>query len=804
MFQDLRFAFRVLTSKPLFTLAATVSLALGIGANSAIFGLIDALWLRPLAVPESSRIVRVFTTSHEDREGELSYPEFRDLRSQSSALKDVVAKGGRGALFDVNGTRRLVTLNLVSANFFTALGVQPALGTMFSEASRKGGAAPVVVIGNAAWHRYFGGDPTIVGKQIRILRVSDTTYTVAAVLPASFREIDAGDDRDFWFPEDCWQQLGRLDELEMRGNRWFHVIARVAPGASIESAQAELKSLGERMAAANAQTNKGRGFRVVSDRSYRLDQAGNSGLGMLAVVMLVVIISAVNVANLLLSRANVRGKEMAVRLALGANRGRLVRQLMVESLMLGAAGLGLGALLGWWLIAWIPSLMVTPPGFDGTADFQFNGRVLGFSLAVTLATTLIFGLVPALRFTRLDLVPVLKTGMLFGGRQGRWGWPLRNWLVVAEVAVAMTLLVCSGVLARSFSMTRTADLGFARRQTLLVWIEEGGVTPAHYRSIAARFASLPGVKEVALAVRAPLSLSSGLMFRRVTFPGRTEFAATPPFEIKYNSVSPEFLDVMGTPVERGRGFDQREESASSDSVLINEAMARRYFADVDPLGRSIEVSGKLKSIIGVVRNAPINAVGEMPEPYLYLPFWADFGGEVTFFIRTEGDAAALANPARLALKQIDARVTPLGITTMNDLIHYSAGRFQIAAELGGVLGILGLILTAVGLFGVVSYGISQRAVELGIRMALGAGPRETRLLVLREVAMLGAAGAAIGLPLASASTHLLASMLFGVGPWDVPAFLGSAVLLMAVLLVAGFIPARRATAVAPASVLRSA
>jgi predicted permease len=626
---------------------------------------------------------------------------------------------------------------------------------------------------------------------------------VIGVLPAAFREIDAGDDRDLWFPEDCWKQLGNIEELHARGNRWFRVLARLAPGESVQSANAQMTTLANRMAAAYPQSNRGRMFALESDFDYRLKQAGDNGLAVLAIVLLVVLISSVNVANLLLSRANVRGKEMAVRLALGASRARLMSQLMIESLLLGAFGLALGMTLGWWLIAWMPSLMVTPPGFDVSNDFEFDSRVFVFSFAVTLATTVLFGLVPALRFTRPDLIPALRTDSVFAASSTRPRWPMRNWLVAGEVAIAMTLLVCSGVLVRSFSKTRTSELGFARQETLLVWLASDTATPAFYRDMASRLAALPGVKDVSLAVRAPLSLSSNGMFQRVTFPGLVEFASAPPFEIKYNAVSPQFLGQMGTRVIRGRDFDGREESSTSDAVVINEVMAQRFFGRLDPIGRTIMAADKPRTIVGIARNAPINAIGETPEPYLYLPYWSNFETEVTFMMRTYGDATALAQPARQILKQANSKLEPSGITTMNELIRYSAGRYEMTAELAGALGLLGLILTAVGLYGVVAYGISQRSREIGIRMALGAGAGETRLMVLREVAVLGLAGVAIGLPLALASTRLLASMLFGIGPWDGLTISGSAALLMAVLLFAGFLPVRRATAVAPASVLRS-
>jgi predicted permease len=295
------------------------------------------------------------------------------------------------------------------------------------------------------------------------------------------------------------------------------------------------------------------------------------------------------------------------------------------------------------------------------------------------------------------------------------------------------------------------------------------------------------------------------MFQRVSFPGRTEYANAPPFEIKYNSVTRNFLSTMGTPVLRGRGFESRDEMAGATAVLINEKMAQRFWPGEDPIGKTVRIGSRpprIHTVIGVVKNAPINAVGEVPEPYLYLAYWPNFEEEVTFLIETQGDATALAQTARRVLKSVDSRLDPLTITTENELIRYSAQNYQVTAELVGTLGLLGLILTAVGLYGVVSYGVSQRTRELGIRMALGAGRNDTLRLVLREVAMLGLIGIAAGLPLALAATRLFSSLLFGVGAWDVPTFAGAAILLAAVLVLAGFVPARRAASIEPGSALR--
>jgi predicted permease len=802
MWHKLRYGFRVLAANPAFTLVAALSLALGIGANSAIFSLIDGLWLRPLAVPHAENLVRVFSTTGQDREGLWSYPEYLDLR-QAHAFQDLVTLGGRGATLVEGDQHLLVTLNLTSSNFFTALGVKPALGRFYTPSDELDSPGSlVVVLGDSFWRRQFGADPHIIGKQLRIQRAREVLVTVMGVLPPSFRGIEAGGDRDFWFPRQAWAALGGADELERRGTRWFHVLGRLAHRATPQSGDVQVRTMAARMATDWPATNQGRSAAVVSDFRYRLERAGTNGLVLLAIVLLVVLISSVNVANLLLARAGFRNREMAVRLALGAPRGHLVRQLVAENVLLGSAGLIVGLGVGELLVAILPALLVAPPGLHAGTKFAFDSRVLLFSLAISLATVLLVGLAPAWQSTRLGLVPALKGA---ANPVTKRRWTAKNYLVVAQIAVSMTLLASAGVLVESFVHTRLNDLGFARKPLLLVWLSHNNAKPSLYRDVMAGFEALPGVRSVAAAIRAPLSLSGNGMFQRVAFPGRPEFANSPPFEIKYNAITANFLRTMGTAVVRGRDFTANDETENANAVLINERTAQRFWPDQDPIGKPIRISdspGKLWIVAGVVRNAPINELGETPEPYLYVPYWANFSKEVTFLIETSGPAEALAEVARRTLKSVDASLDPLTITTQGELIRYSAGSYQVTAELSGALGLLGLTLTAVGLYGVVSYGVTQRTSELGIRMALGAGRRATLGLVLGDAAVLGIAGIAIGLPLAFGATRLAASLLFGVRPWDPPAFAAAAGLLLTVLLAAAWLPARRATRIAPASALR--
>ena len=356
-----------------------------------------------------------FSVTGQDRTGLLSYPEYLDFKQQATQLREVVAISGGGATLVQGNNHQLLNLNLVSSNFFTALGVKPLHGRVFAPQDEADANRPVsVVLGNSCWQRYFGSDPNIVGKQIRIQRANDVLVTVLGVLPPSFRGIENGGDRDLWFSRQAWTQLGDEKELETRGNRWFYVMGRLAPGATEKSASAQIQTIAQRMAELSPATNKERRAAVVSDLHFRMEQAGTNGLMLLAVVFLVVMISSVNVANLLLSRAGMRGKEMAVRLALGAGRWRLIQQLMAENILLGVLGLAGGIAIGAWIIQILPALMVQPPGFYNAIDFQFDPRVLSFSLAVSSVTIVFFGLAPAWKSARQDLVPALKGDAAFG------------------------------------------------------------------------------------------------------------------------------------------------------------------------------------------------------------------------------------------------------------------------------------------------------------------------------------------------------------------------------------------------------
>ncbi|MGH9772589.1 MAG: ADOP family duplicated permease [Candidatus Acidiferrales bacterium] len=807
LLRDLGYAIRMLRKNPAFSIVAVVSLALGIGANTAIFSLIEGIWMRPMAVPKPGEIVRLFSVTNQNSEGDFSYPGFLALQHGTTAFQGLVACGGRGIEIPNNGAKsELHTVNVVSDNFFSALGIRPVLGRLFTPKLKNLlNREPVAVLGNSFWKSHFDADPNIIGKQIELERgAKQLSFTILGVLPPTFRGIHIGGDRDFWFPVQSWVLVAGSGDLQNRGFRWFRVLGRLRPRVSIGEANAQVQSIASHIAADWPQTNRGRSARVMSDLSYRLQQAGANGVILAGAVLLLVLLCSVNVANLLLARGARRSREMAVRAALGAGRWRIVRQLMTENIVLGLAGLVAGLALGWALIQLLPSLLVLPSDLAAVFSFNLDSRVLALSILVAFGTIFLFGLAPAWNSSKSDLVSGLKECAASADRTGRRLQP-RRWLAVSQIAISLVLLAGTGLLVRSFVNTRTLEYGISHKPLLEVWIQASGAQrDTLYHEALNRIRQFSAVKEAAFASRTPLSFSEGDMSQLVTFPERPE-TALQPVEIKYNSISSNYLQVMGTRLLSGRWFNQIDQTSGPPVVLISQTMARRFWGGKNPIGKLIRLKtadNQDYRVIGVVQDVPINQIGERPEPYMYLPYWRNPTDSMTFVAETHGDPLSLAQPVRRQLVSLSHELNPSMIYTQHQLIDYSAVPFQMSAELVSTLGFLGLLLTAVGLYGVIAYGVAQRTREIGIRMALGADRGTILSSVLREVTILGAIGIAIGLPIALFAAQSASAMLFGIAPWDPVTFCGAAVLLAVVLLAAGAIPARHASKVDPMVALR--
>jgi predicted permease len=794
MVQDLHFVLRQLIRQPLFTVVAVLSLALGAGVNSTLFSLIDGLYLRPLAVAEPDRLLRVFLTSPERSEELLSYVEYEDLRREAASYSGVACLMRRGAEYRQDGRLSLMMVNVTSPDFFQVLGVRPHRGRLYGPGQEESNAA---VLGYNTWRRVFGADETIVGRSIRLTMGQ---VTIVGVLPPEFRDTSVQGDRDFWVPPATWRAMvkGGVQDFTARRHRIFETFARLRPGATLESARGEAASISRRWQDTAAAADQNMALLPMSDFAWRWKNHGPAVSALFGIVGLVVFAACINIANLLLARAEARRREVAVRASLGAGRWPVARLFLLESAVLGVLGLATGTLLGAWLIQVLPALLIPVPGFPIREVFQLDSRVLLATALASLFTLFAVGLAPLGTVLRAHLVDSLRGQ---GGTTRRA--PLRNWLTAAQVALSVVLLAGAGVLAASLWQTRTADLGMTRSNPMVVW--SVGVGETKLREACQRVRELPGVARMAVAMRAPMSLSGSGMRRPVSSPGHSDLTAARPVEIRYNTIDENFLGLMGLRVLSGRGFEPADMTGGEPTVLINETMAKRFWPSGNPVGKYLAVSnneGPVWRIAGVVNDAPINSVTETPEPYFYMPYWRTTRWDLTLLIEPRGDRDTLARAVRQVLAGADRDLEPELIIGLEELMRYSARQNALLAQLSGALAGLGLLLTAVGLYGVLAYNVTRRRREIGIRMALGSDRRQTTQLILGQSLRLVAWGIAAGLPFALAATRQLQSVLFRVEPWHPAVFAGALILLAGSAILAAAGPAGRAARIDPASVLR--
>ncbi len=818
--QDLRYAVRQLRKSPGFTAAAVLTLALGIGSSSAIFCLMDGLWLHPMRIPRPGRIVRVFGTTPQDQEGLFSYPEFQTLAQRTTAFQGpgagLVAIGGRGSLMPrPDGTSQMLLTNVVSDNFFSVLGVRPLLGRLFiAQDTALLRTHPGVVLGFDCWKKDFSGDPNIVGKQIPLRHGQHQVNQVDVwgVLPPSFRGIDASDYRDLWMPGETWAAIVDPAELTSRQFRWFNLLGRFAPGATVAQANDQVAAIAGALAAADPANNHDRGARTVSDFSYRMSQAGTSGKILLAIVGGVLLLAIVNVAHLLLARALTRAPEVALRLSLGARRWAVARQLLVENLLLGVVSLAAGLALAAALALAMPRLLIEEPAmlesYGSGLHFTLDARVFAFAALLALVTILLLAFVPLSQVARSELLPVMQANA--GTRTaGKVPFPRRAavWL---QIGISFALLVSTGALVRSFVNTRTQSIGITRNQVLAAFTQEPEAPMRD--AVIANFRALPGVRSVAYGIRSPLMPSEGGMAAKVTLPSHPELRN--PVEIKFNAVSPDFMQVVGTPILRGRGFNAADDAGGPPIVVISKAMAQKYWPGQDPIGQIVRlpgfsINGDVKGtdlearVIDVAQDVPIYQLGEIPEPYMYLPFHFVDYGEITFVIGTRQNAMSMAEDARQVLIHANPLLDPMMVTSLPELIRSAAGNYQMMAELVSALGLIGLALTVVGLYGFLAFRVTQRRREIGIRMALGATREATAWLIVRDTARLAAIGLGLGVLLSIAAARVETAALFGVRPLDAFSFAAAFAVLSLAVMAAALLPARRAASIEPIQALRT-
>jgi predicted permease len=814
MIQDLRYGLRMLVKSPAFTLIAVLSLALGVGANTAIFSLVNALLLKPLPVHEPERVTSVFMTDARNPGNlPLSHLNYKDLRDQNQVFTEMAAFTFAQVNWNKGSESEQTPIQVVSGNYFTLLGVNAALGRTFHpDEDLK--ATPVIVVSYGFWERSLGRDPAIVGKSLTLNR---TPFTVIGVAGRGFTGTVLGGNPSGWVPMSMHLVAQpNFDWYDQRRGLFLFALGRLKPGVSIEQSSANLKTIFAGLEQAFPVDNKGRSAGAVSLLDARLNPQGQGGvpvvrlsLILMTVVGIVLLIACANVANLLLARATGRRKEIAVRLALGAKRARLVRQLLTESLLLSLAGGVLGLLLADWLLSALVGANLQLPLPVGN-DVGIDQRVLLFTGSLALVTGVLFGLAPAIQSSKPDVVPVLKNETVPAGsvRRGVLGiFSLRQSLVVVQIALSLVSLVAAGIFLQSLTRTERTNTGFETSAVLVMNFNLGreGYTPERgqvfYDQAAARVATLPGVRHASIAQNAPLAGG----FLRSVFPEGQDTTTRDRILVQVNSVSPGYLETLGIPLLKGRDFTRTDNTTAPLVVIINETMAQRFWPNEDAIGKRFKFFGdaNFTTVVGVARNSKYNAVAEDPIPFIYQPLLQNYTPQATLHVRTAGDAGALAASVRKEIQQIDPTLSVFNIRTLEDQVFQSLAFLRTNVVVMATFGGLALLLASIGLYGVANYSVTQRTREIGVRVALGARRSTVMGLVLGHGLILVGIGLVLGLAAAWVLTALLPpALLPNVTLRDPAMFAGTAGLLSAVALVASSIPAYRATRIDPLIALR--
>lgn len=799
LWSDVRYTFRLFRAHPGVTVIAILSLALGMGANSTIFSLVDGMYLRPLPVRDPAGLVWVNTRSVEGREADLAWLDYLQLKESAGAFADLAVQNERAGLLNREGESELVLLTIVSDNFFPMLGVEAARGRLFrNDLDAAMANEPAIAISDSLWKR-LGADPSLVGRTIRM---NNRAFTVVGVLPPEFRGLDRGVRTDVWVPVSTWKAMCCAEEFEARGPGQFEVLGRLRPGATIQQAQAQLDAVTRRFQQENPETFRGRRLTAFTEQMREPEQGTTRSALLLAIVGLLLVIACANVAALLLAQAESRRREIGMRLALGANQRRLTRQLLTESAVLALIGAALALVLARWMIPLFPAVL--PPGPDFMRyDIRLDGRVLLVTLAACAVTVLLFGLAPAREAARTDLNSVLKGG----GWSVRRRFTGRNLLVAGQAALSVMLLSAAGLLARSFLHTIETRPGFDTARNTLVLL--AALSPPMDRVTATceqmieRIRTLPGVRQAAYCRRFPLSGSGSAAVVDVVIPARVATPGQEVMRLRFNQVSLDYFAVTGTRVVSGRAFARTDAAGRVRVALVNQTMARELWPKRDPVGQWIRVRNTDTQIVGVVEDAVIAKIHEPPEPFLYFPFAQKPEGEVTFLVETAGPPGPLLNPVKQEMRAADPSLAMLMTTSLHQHLRDAMYPDWLPAVLAAAIGGLGMALAAAGLFGVVLHSVNRRLRELAVRMALGARERSLLALVLRHGLTLTGAGAAIGAVLSLALGRLMSGFLYGVSPYDPLTLALSVAAVMAVSLAAGFYPAWKATRVDPAAMLRT-
>ena len=855
--QDIRFALRTFLKNPGFALLAILTLALGIGANTAIFTVVDAVLLRSLPVAQPGQLV-VLTNpdahgmsngSEGGERGLLAYSEFEYLRDHQEVFSGIFAADSTLAQLDVNianssngsaagsvsgspATQESARIRMASGDYFSTLGVRPVMGRVFGpEVDGTRNSYPVAVISHAFWRQRFGADPQVLGRKIEI---HHTSFEIIGVTPPGFFGETVGEAADIWVPMTMQEAIYPGDDLltafpsgTIDQRMWLQVMARLKPGVSLAQANANLNVVFPGYVSASAKRYKlsAEDAKGYSEQTIEV-QPGARGAStlngfseplkvLMALVALVLLIACANLANLLLARGAARQREFAVRLSIGAGRGRLIRQLLTESFLLAILGAALGVVLAQWADSLLLR-MVSPTGSVGQETIQLSlrpdARVLAFTFAVAVLTALLFGLIPALRATRLDLSPMLKSGGSGATVEGHGRrFPVAKILVVAQVSISLVLLVAAGLFVRSLERLGEVNLGYKTERLLLFRVRP---IPAGYKDAAIprvlqdlldKFKAVPGVSAASLS-------SNGLFSHSESAdPIAVEGYTPKPGELPHSrmdQVGPDYFSVIGMPILSGRGITAQDSGNGPRVAVINQAFAKQFFPNTNPIGKRVTDTypGNTASaeIVGVVADAKYNSLREDTPTRLYNPIFNAFWPEQSaiYEIRTSADPAAVSAALRAVVHDTNSAIPEIEIHTMSGLVNDSLQTDHFVARLSAAFGILAIILASIGLYGIMAFTVARRTRDIGIRMALGARRFGIVRKVLGETLILMLIGIAVGVPIALAGTRLIKSMLFGLGAADPVAITAACAILAIIAALAGYIPARRASQVDPMVALR--
>jgi predicted permease len=810
--REIGYALRLIRRDKSFALAVLLSTALGVGATAAIFSLIDAFLLRPLPVPATGRVVRLTSVTQGSPVGRFSYPEIDAIRQRTQSFEGLA--GSKNAVFGFSTSRdeqpRVTVGLLVNGDFFSALRVAPALGRMFIPADDQvPGRSAVVVVSHTLWQRELGGAPDVIGRPIRLNGVE---FTVVGVTPQWFTGVHPFLQPALYVPRMMMREAtgAAADALTDRTARSVELFGRLKPGVSIEQARDELRRLAIELERENPVANKGRSAMVFSQVGYRIAEAPDNWMLswlFFAVAALVLSIACINVANLLLSSAPSRVRETAVRLAMGASRGRLLRQFLIESAVLSTGGAVIGLGIAAVCASFIRSIEIAselPLKLDARVDV----RVALFALAVGLTSGVLAGLVPAIRRTRMDLNAVLKATELRFARSRGW---MRQGLVVAQVAVALVMMVLSGLFLESIRAARNADPGYRIDHLLTMGFDpriakyDLESSRRFYRSLLDRVAALPGVRNAALGQHVPLGVASSAT--DITIAGYAPGPNQSAISVGSSVVGDRYFDVLGIPIVRGRAFTDRDVDGAPAVAIVSDAMAKKFWPSRDALGATITIQSApavTAQIVGIARDAKTRDIGETPQPFLYRPLGQSRQTAMTLFVQSDGDPAALAGAVRAEVRALDPNQPIHDVRTMAAHFEQQAlWGVRLVAEVITAVGVVGLVLSVLGLYAVIAYSVSQRTREIGIRMAVGASAPRVLGMVLRQGLVLSGIGIGVGLLLTLALSTVLSEVLNGVNPRDPAVYVLGTMVLLSVTLFATYLPARRAARVDPQAALRA-